>query len=811
MNRPGHRWSRRLPASFKRSAGSSMTLFVLALFISSLVSPSVIANGVVHPDDRPDPPEGSRWSLALWELDDEKYSTASGFSVLHLAPSGEILIAGLDNGGVLFLDIHAGEVVARGHTGDHGAVRSISSDRSGERAVFVYDDGYVAALDTNQNELLLTRFSQAGAPQEFRDEIAAKMSADGDYLVLSTNELEVYRFTGETPDASFVEQASGQAEATGPFLYIHPRFPFFAAMNNDGETQVFDFNLQPMTTQGRLHKMVGPVAALATSHDGSRLAVVEHDGTVLRYQITFNPPGLVLDYEGSVRCSIPSCDNRGIALNTDGTRLMAWTNQEILWVEGRNTGDNVSEDEIQETRRDTVRLTPPSSQDRYGHVSPDQELTRALISRVESDATVVPVYREFPSTTRSSPPLGEGIDAKRFALAGIHGLAFTIEGTRISAFPVEATPDFAIPGNDQNDGSSILGTNGLLEEGAWIAGLAGLGLLGLVGLLVAVLLVARRRDDPRLLAELELEEGAMSAPASARPSLPGGGTRGSIRAVAPSAPAQEPPPEGLFVLHDLAIPGHPPVRGLRVAMTRPGVVRLLGEKALLARLTGALLGEVRSSGVAAAGGADRESTPLLFMRHLRVGLGPLPDPARSPRESYKRLGEKRGVPPAVVARRLEVDLGWMGERLDRAFRELLPLDQWKVRLALAFLDRPRVLLLWNRELPEPSDPGVTQTVRSLLFAVARHYRAVVLLLDPGGPVPEHVMREWSHEELRLTPAGIRDRVLLENGRPVEALETNGPGKLDPKAPTNGASVQNGNGRKSRAPRFPPRSRATRKK
>lgn len=805
MNRSGHRWSRRLPEHKPLSLRAAAPVLVLVLWLVFLLSPIAAA----------DEPRGARWSVALDEFEDEEYASATGFTVLHMAPSGEILIVGLENGGVLFLETETGEVVARGHTGDHGAVVSISSDDAGQRAVFVYEDGYVAALDTDQNELLMTRFSQAGAPADLQGHVAAKMSPDGEHLVLSTDELEVYRFQGEPPEASFEVRVEGQEQAIGPYLYIHPNFPFFAAMNVDGQTQVFDFNLQPMTTQGRLHKMVGPVAALAASHDGKRLAIVEDDGTVLRYEISFdmsNPQnsGLVLDYEGKVRCSIPTCDHRGVALNTDGTRLMAWTNQEIVWVEGRNAGDDVSEEELAETRRDTVRLKPPAAPDRYGQVTPDQELTRALITRVEGDGSVVPIYRELPSTSRSTPPLGEDIHPRLLALAGVHGLAFTTQGTQLSAFPVDATPASALPKGNPDNGSGLLGTSGLFEDGTWLVGLAGLGLLVLVGLLLVVLFVARRRDDPRLLSELELEEGALSAPASARPSLPGGGRRGQFRAVAPSAPAQGPPPEGLLVLHDYRIAGHPPIRDLRLALTRPGVVRLQGEKALLARLTGALMGEIPSAGVAAAGGADRRSTPLLFMRHLRVGLGAPPDAARSPRALYKQLGTKRGVPGAVVERRLEVDLGWMGERLDRRFAELASLDQWKVRLALAFLDRPRVLMMWNRELPEPDDAQDAATVRTVLAAVARHYRAAVLLLDPGGPVPQRVMREWSHEEFRLTPTGIRDRLLLENGEPVGMSRTVGQ-KLDERGAANGAYLQNGDGKKSRLPRFPPRARATRKK
>lgn len=277
-----------------------------------------------------------------------------------------------------------------------------------------------------------------------------------------------------------------------------------------------------------------------------------------------------------------------------------------------------------------------------------------------------------------------------------------------------------------------------------------------------------------------------------------------VRQVLPSAPPEQEPPQGIFVLEGFSVPGDPVVRDLRLFLTRPGVVRLVGQEPALDRLCGALTGRLRAVGIASAGGVDRSMTPVLFERHLRVGLQDPPDPSLPGRQWYLEEGRRRGVPPAVVQRRLQADLGWMGPRLDRPVQMLAPLDRWKLRLAVAFLDRPSVLVLWTRHLPASRDPVTQEAVRRVLAAVGRHYRAVVLLLDPGSPVPSQVVRSWSHEEVRLGSDGFHERSLLHEGRRI----TN---TTDPSLFTETSRGASDGGRNGRRSRSAPGPRATRRK
>ncbi len=747
----------------------------------------VVADEVWDPPDPVDPDDffqGALWDLELGNLAKSELAAASGFSQLHVSPSGEVLIAGLNNGGILFLETETGAVITTAFTKDHGAVRSISSDRQGERAVFVYDDGYVAAVDASQEELLMSRFSEAGAGR-YTDRVGAQISMDGQTLVVTSDRLQIYDLERESHGLVFAPGPELEP-ALGPHLFLHPQLPYFAALDRDGTLGVFNMELEPQHPLVDLGDEASQVAALAVSHDGSAFALLQSDGRLLRYavRLSASDPELVLTYESRLRCTVPTCgDPFGVALNTNGDRVMAWTNQQLIWAEGDN--QNVPEEEAQKTNEaNTVSLAVPVDGSwSFGQIAPDQELSRALITQA-GEQGAKPVHHEFPSRSGSDTTLPPLSDARQVTLDPNAGRAYVSHGGLLAAFPVAPPPAAnTAGGTDGEDGGFW---NRWTPATLLVASLAGLALVTLLGFLVAVLVVSRRGDDARLVAQLELEQGALAPPASARPSLPGGGARSAIRPVAPSAPPEMPPPEGLLMLEGFGAPGAPALKGLRLSLTRPGVVRLYGEKARLARFVAALSGQVPATGLASAGGADRVATPLLFARHLCVSLPRPDDPDRTPGSWYAEAGRQRGVPVAVVKRRLDADLGWMGARLDRPLHTLNPIDRWKVALAVAFLDRPRVLLVWTQELPGGDDPESRATVRSVLAAVGRHYRAAVLLLDPGGPLPEEVVRSWSHEELRLTSHGFRDRALLEEGKRV------GQGGASPSSPSGRAQRSNGN-------------------
>lgn len=735
---------------------------VLLVFLLSTVGVGASSPVMMEPED---------WAF---ELDDLRapYNEASAITAMVLSSDGRIIVFGTDNGAVLFVDARTGALLDGGsaHTPSHGAVKTIHLDEGATLAALVYESGYVAVVSRVEDAPLYTRYSDQGAPEKERPRIGAVLSPDGRFLVVTGDVVRLFhRASG--PDPAFKE-VSNDATGLGPYVWFHSSYPIFGVLSAEGDVTIYSYTNGGMRAEGtRDLTDDGTIEALAVSGDGDRFGILLDTGDLIRYTPSLDPqePRLIPDFRDKIKGP-----PLGVRLDMTGDRIAAWSQDELLWAEGCNLNQEICTSG--DADRDLVHLRPPlGTHIATAAVTPD--LDRAVL-QVEGEGRERRVYN-LPSLeqfTLASDEVATGLSL------------LSPDGTKVyqADGPVlavrEITPEELPPPQRSDDSMDEDGDAptpfGLSSSRILVGGIGALVLLVLV-ILGSLLLASRRhRPAPTPLPTLApLEEEAMRSftpmaiPSSAAPP-------GRIRHVVPSAPSVQAAPDGLLTLADVAVDGPVLLKGLQLVVKRPEVLRIHGERAVLETFSDLLGGAFPFTGILAVGGASARETPVLFQRRVRIGLDEASTNGADPATVFRAVARSRGLPVGLVERRLEKDLGWMGERRDHPWERLRPFDRWKVRVALALVDRPHLLVLWVRDVPGGPE-GRSAVVRKVLSGVARHYETLVVLLDDGSADPVWV-RRLADEEMRLAPSGFTDRHLLLEGRPAEPRGDT-PGKRSTKA------------------------------
>lgn len=727
------------------------------------------------------------WTSNLGSLE-APYNEATSITALELSQDGKVLVAGLDNGGLLFIDAATGKVLDAAHASDRGAVVQITLTGDGGRAAAIYADGHIAVVDRTQAELLLALNSGPnGIGSDAQARQAAVFARGGKYLIITQDKVYLYGLDTSNQTLRYVLQDSSP-EPLGPFLYADPVLTVFGALSKEGALAIYTYGPEqegrtPLRKIGQAEvdtAKEGNIVALAVSEDGERVALGHRSGAIRRYQPLLGQSGsqLKLEYSDDLIGSI-----RGLQLSPDGKRIAAWSTSEIVWGEGNNNAELFSEDEV--AASNVARVTGPGFlSSSLQEVAFSRDLTRAFV-RVEgrnvgTHLFNLPEFKGFLVDDTDNP----------FGLSTMDSLGelvYQAAGKQVEGFQItekQLPPPALREGtNTAGSGEGRLGF-ALTTSTALIGGAALLVLL-LLAILLPLVFAARRAGPTTQLTPLDPENGTPLVPlgstgtgTNAGAVLPGGIAR-PVASQAMSAPA----PEGILVLRNVHIRGAVTLRGIDAAWRRPGVVLLRGKSIDLSTFANGLRGEASMTGLVAVGGATADETPMLFSRRIQVGLAPIGTLGATANQRYREEAEHHRLPNSLVERRIHTDLGWMGARRAQPTQSLRPVDAWKLRLALAVIHRPHVLLLNTMDLPQEAqhDDALAGTVRQVLRGVAKQFEVLIVLLDEG-KLNLDLLRRWADEEATLGPAGISDRTPLQGGQSVPEAKAGGRKGRTKKAP-----------------------------
>ncbi|MBW3581600.1 MAG: WD40 repeat domain-containing protein [Euryarchaeota archaeon] len=742
---------------------------ILVLILAAILSGTVFAS-VARGESKAEVDSGPYeidWTIDDFRKWNPRFQDGTGWTALALSPDGSTLIGGTDNGVIAFLALAGDNVPTETvyHAEHHGAVISIKPTHDGDRAVIHFQDGHLEVLDRDRKTPMWSLFDEAGAPHGLRDTVTARIRADGKFLFVAEQDISVWFEDNST--GRFNKVASADIRL-GPHLYSHPAYPMFAAMDKTGHGEVYTYSARGLQAVGALpldqYNPGVTISSTAVAEDGSRLAVGYTDGLVVRFRIDIEnvslamqqgktpPPMLIPEHEARLDGAIA-----GVLIAPDGRRHTAWVVGEdeghtFLWATGQNKQD-IKNDK-------TVRLEIDDIQ----QVGASRDLFRVLVR--DHGGTVA--YNLPEAKSAGSSVFGKGTDPVLLDETG--AVAFLVNGPMLGQYTIstkvlEAPPARKAAESAPQSGAAEESWFGTADGGTFLW--LGLGVLALV-LLPLLVVGLLRLARPASQAQTGIDDGI-----DATFGPPGGAVYGTRRPQS-SAPAAIPPPEGLLVLSGVtARSGDAHLAGVDLKAVRPQVLRIAGPAADVRILGRVLATRVPYGGTLATGGVSARETQVLFARRVQSGL---PTPADGRKDADLLLGdeaERHGLPSGLKQRRSAEDLAWLApDRRRLPYDRLAPLDRWKLRVVLALVRRPDVLVLSSEDLPPPPpDPSARVALHNaigrVLRGVARHYGVLLVLLDDGDGWELTEVRTWCDEEAVLAAGRVHERAHLRSGRPVK--------------------------------------------